>query len=152
MVRSVFSIRACIIPHSCATQFPLFTAVYILISGPGYLSRYTDSLGLDGSQFEIRWRKEPLSPTHPPRKALGPTQSPARWMPGLFQRSKMAWAFNMFQVPCINEICTVFRGNKMCTWHLDLGKIFEHLLVSLKILYSWNVVHHPVSSPKVKNK
>ena len=44
-----------------------------------------------------------------PRQALGPTQSPARWLPGLFRRSQMARAFNMFRVPCVKKICKIFN-------------------------------------------
>ena len=45
-------------------------------SSVGIATRY----GLDGPGIESRWRRDFL---HPSRQALGPTQSPIQWAPGL---------------------------------------------------------------------
>ena len=43
--------------------------------------------GLDGPVMESRWGRDFL---HPSRPALGSTQSPIQWLPGLFPKSKAA--------------------------------------------------------------
>ena len=54
---------------------------YFLLLGPGWLSRYSDSLrvGLSWNQIPVRVRL-----FCPSRQALGPTQPPVQWIPGLF--------------------------------------------------------------------
>ena len=46
-------------------------------SSVGIATRY----GLDGPGIKSRWRRDFL---HLPRPALGPTQPPIQWVPGLF--------------------------------------------------------------------
>ena len=59
--------------------------LYSSCCGPGQLSRYSDSLRLDGPGIEYRWG--PDFP-HPSTPALGPTQPPMQGIRGLFPRSK----------------------------------------------------------------
>jgi hypothetical protein len=54
---------------------------------PSCLSRYTDSLRAEGAGIESRWGRDFL---HLSRPALGPTQSPIQWVPGLFPGDKAA--------------------------------------------------------------
>jgi hypothetical protein len=57
----------------------LYTSVYICIhrdSSVGITTRY----GLDGPGIESRWGRDF---SHTSRPALGPTQPPIQWVPGL---------------------------------------------------------------------
>ena len=49
-------------------------------SGPGWLSRYSDSLRAGGPEIESMWGRDFPHPSGP---AVGPTQSPIQWVPGL---------------------------------------------------------------------
>jgi hypothetical protein len=51
-------------------------------SSVGIATRY----GLDGPRIESRWGRDF---SQPPRQALGPTQPPVQWVPGIF-RGKVA--------------------------------------------------------------
>ena len=52
----------------------------------GIATRY----GLHGRGIESRWGRDFQ---HPSRSALGPTQSPIQWIPGLFPGGKAAGAW-----------------------------------------------------------
>ena len=55
--------------------------IYTALRGVGQLCRYSDSLRLDISGIESRYRQDF---SHPSRPALRPTQPPVQWVPGLF--------------------------------------------------------------------
>jgi hypothetical protein len=57
-------------------------------NGPGQLSRYSDLLRVGGQGIESRWGRDF---PHQSRPALGPTQPPIHWVPGLC-RGKAAGA------------------------------------------------------------
>jgi hypothetical protein len=56
-------------------------------SSVGIATRY----GLDGPGIESRWGRDF---PHPSRQALGPTQPPTQWVPGLFPGDKAAGAWS----------------------------------------------------------
>jgi hypothetical protein len=56
-------------------------------SSVGIATRY----GLDGPGIESRWGRDF---PHPSRPALGPTQPPIQWVPGLFPEGKAAGAWS----------------------------------------------------------
>jgi hypothetical protein len=56
-------------------------------SSVGMATRY----GLDGPRIESRWGRDF---SHPSRSALGPTQPPVQWVPGLFPGGKAAGAWS----------------------------------------------------------
>jgi hypothetical protein len=59
-------------------KFSLFHIEIVdLDSSVGIATRY----GLDGPGIESRWVRDFLYPSRP---ALGPTQRPIKWVPGLF--------------------------------------------------------------------
>ena len=53
----------------------------------GYYSRYSDLLWAGRSTFTPLWGRDF---PYPARPALGPTQPPVQWLPGLFNGSKVA--------------------------------------------------------------
>jgi hypothetical protein len=58
----------------------------------GIATRY----GLDGPEIESRWGRDF---SHPSRPALGPTQPPIQWVPGLFPGGKAARAWSWPPTP-----------------------------------------------------
>jgi len=63
----------------------IFKLVYIyhlhmVIGGPGSSVGVATGCGLDGPRIESRWGRDF---PHLSRPALGPTQSPVQWVPGL---------------------------------------------------------------------
>jgi hypothetical protein len=58
----------------------LLTTAYGEFSGPGSSVGIATGYGLDGPRIESRWGRDF---SHTSRPALGPTQPPVRWLPGL---------------------------------------------------------------------
>ena len=66
-------------------------------SSVGIATRY----GLDGPGIESRWGQDY---PHPSRPALGPTQLPIQWVPGLFSGGKAAGAWRWPPTPSSAEV------------------------------------------------
>jgi hypothetical protein len=61
----------------------LFTAIKLKDSGPSSSVGMANGYGLDGPGIESRWGRDFL---HLSKPALGPTQPPVQWVPGLPRR------------------------------------------------------------------
>jgi len=72
------------VPH-----YHKFWSIFITEMGRDSVVGIATRYGLDGSGFESRWGREY---PHPSRPALGHTQSPVQWVPGLFHEGKEAGA------------------------------------------------------------
>ena len=62
-----------------------FEGIYLADMGRDSVVGIATRYGLDGPGIESRWRRDF---PHPPRPALGPTQPPVQWVPGLFPGGK----------------------------------------------------------------
>jgi hypothetical protein len=76
------------LPSYLTRQFYYYTLIPMgRDSSVGIATRY----GLDGPGIESRWGRDFLQPSRP---ALGPTQTPIQWVPGLFPGGKTAGAWS----------------------------------------------------------
>jgi hypothetical protein len=88
---TIRNITGPVIHHRCKCMFrktsnrslsenSLFQNKYKKESGPGSSVGTATGYGLDGSGIEFRWGRDT---PHMSRPALGPTQPPVQWVPGL---------------------------------------------------------------------
>jgi hypothetical protein len=78
------------------------TRAYFVESGLRQLSRYSDRYGLDDPGIESRWGRDYSQPSRP---ALGSTQPPIQWVPGLFPGGKAAGGRGVdYPPPSIAEV------------------------------------------------
>ena len=64
--------------------------VFLLLVGQDSVVGIATRYGLDGPGIESQWGRDFPQPSRP---ALGPTQPPIHWVPGLFPRGKAAGAW-----------------------------------------------------------
>jgi hypothetical protein len=72
-------------------QCPLFVTEHTRSVGRDSSIGIATSYGLDGPGIESRWGRDFQ---HPSRPALGPTQPPIQWVPGVFTGGKAAGAWS----------------------------------------------------------
>ena len=70
--------------YCLSLDFVFLIVVFSKGGGPGSVVGVTTGYGLNGSRIESRWVRDF---PHLSRPALGPTQPPVQWVPGL-SRSK----------------------------------------------------------------
>jgi hypothetical protein len=75
-----------------------YQMVHVLTCGPGSVAGIATGYGLDSPGIESQWG--PDFP-HLSRLALGPTQPPVQWLPGLSRGLKSGWGVTLTPHPLL---------------------------------------------------
>jgi hypothetical protein len=104
---ATFSLLVFLVPINPPSLFFKWKTLKYLVCGPGSSVGIVPGYGLDVPGINSRWGQ---GFPHPSKLALGPTQPPIQWFPGLFPGGKAAWGWCWPPTPILRRGLRKSRG------------------------------------------